>query len=235
MKKRTIVFVTCMLLVAAGVSVAFFAAFPARSKPMQCQLLFGPTGDTTLTLEIKNDRLLILRDSNQPNEEYAFTDNKLPDSITIDVHDSSSSAQYTITSISRYQDVGPAPRVGLMVSVEIESDDTRYEQYCDVELKKRSETPAIAHFAGPLTVEMQTINWKIPKSTRLVTGDSPTDIRANIGTIDETTGCWTVVQTHKEDQSSFPDGVFPYVEIEFPPKVAGGPVVKATFALDKFC
>jgi hypothetical protein len=44
-----------------------------------------------------------------------------------------------------------------------------------------------------------------------------------------------VVRTHHGETSAFPKGVFPMVDIEFPSKTPGGPVVKKRYALDHFC
>ncbi len=232
--KRFAILSSSVALLVIIIAVVAFARF-TRTAPKRCRVLFGPTAATKVTMEVDGDRLLISRGTDPRPQQFEFIGGVLPDGTTIDIRDASSNARYTITSVSRYQVGGAASGDALMIAVTVEDDQTRFEQYCDVELREASKPPAIAHFDGPLTVSLQTINWQIPKATRFVRGAKPTDIRAMIGTIDGDRGCWTVVRTHQGEKSTFPDGVFPYVEIEFPPKSPGSPLPKERFALDKFC
>ena len=84
-------------------------------------------------------------------------------------------------------------------------------------------------------MEVRTINWKLPPKLALHTGDNPADLNATLGTMDAERGCWVVVNTHNGESSAFPEGVFPVVDVEFPPKSPGDPPVKRRYPLDKFC
>ena len=198
--------------------------------------LFDPDGATEVAIEIKGKRLHLYRDlnKNEVAETIAFDQNRLADGITIKITNSTGTAIYTITSISRYQMDDPITRDSLLIHARVQDGEIQYEQYGDVELRGSHKKPAIAHFHGPLTVSLQTINWEIPE-TRLKKGDKPTDIRVAVGTLDANRGCWTVVKTHNGNASAFPENVFPYVEIEFPPMTVGEPPLKRRFALNEFC
>jgi hypothetical protein len=109
--------------------------------------------------------------------------------------------------------------VGVIVKGAVE-----FRQYCDVEIKRDVKKAAVAHFNGPLTVGVQTTNWKVPAGLALKTGDSATDLRAWVGTMDADHGCWVVV---KSDET-FPSSARPVAQIEFP-------AVKRKYSLDKVC
>jgi hypothetical protein len=69
-----------------------------------------------------------------------------------------------------------------------------------------------------------------------MTGGDPTDLNACVGTMDAEHGCWVVVRSHREpDKSSFAEGVFPVVDIEFSAQTPGSKAVKKRYPLDKFC
>jgi hypothetical protein len=108
---------------------------------------------------------------------------------------------------------------------------TSFTQYCDVELTDRTLDMKLAHFDGPLSIGPVTINWEIPAGTEFVIGGEPTDIRANVATLDKTHGCWTVVES---GDSKFPEGVHPTLTVEFPSEVLAAPLVME-YALDQFC
>src|SRR5262249_25533860 len=110
-----------------------------------------------------------------------------------------------------------------------------YKQYCGVELKSSARQAHIAHFHGPLTMGPLTVYWKVPTDLTLVTGEQPTDLRGHIGTMHAEHGCWVVVRSHDQDKSAFPEGVFPVVDVEFPPQTPGNAPVKRRYPLDKFC
>jgi hypothetical protein len=100
---------------------------------------------------------------------------------------------------------------------------------------EQPEAAAIAHFHGPLTVSPRTLMWKLPPELALAKGEEPTELPANIGTMDAARGCWVVVRTHNGNTAAFRDGVFPIVDVEFPSRVPGDPPVKRRYPLDTFC
>jgi hypothetical protein len=121
-----------------------------------------------------------------------------------------------------------------MINVDVKGT-LEYQQYCDLEVRDNPAKAAVAHFHGPLTAGPKTISWKLPPELVLATGDKPTDLSAVVGTMSGEHGCWVVVRSHVRDQSAFPKGVCPVVDVEFPPKAPGGPPVKKRYELDQFC
>jgi hypothetical protein len=104
-----------------------------------------------------------------------------------------------------------------------------------VELKGAAREARIAHFHGPLMMGPVTVNWKVPTEMALVTGDKPTDLRGHVGTMNAEHGCWVVVRSHNGEKSAFSEGVFPVVDVQFPPKAPGGAPVERRYVLDHFC
>jgi hypothetical protein len=86
-------------------------------------------------------------------------------------------------------------------------------------------------------VAVQMIAGKLPAGLALQRGTKPTELRVNIGTINADKGCWVVVCTEDDQrtQPAFPEGVHPFVDVEFPPRQAGGPPVKRRYPLDHIC
>ncbi len=234
---RSVAFRSAVALLAVLVAVGALAAFVSPKATKQCRVLFGPGAATKVIIEVDDENLWLYRNGvaeGRP-ERFALADDHLADDTTIEIHGANESTRYTITYLSRYREEGETPRDSLMFYVDMEDGSTRYRQYCDVELRPAGDEPAIAHFHGPLTVQAQTVYWKLPEWTRLVQGDAKNQLRAVIGTLDGKRGCWTVMETHEGDQSNFPEGVFPYVDIEFPPIAPGEPGPKKRFPLDQFC
>ena len=59
---------------------------------------------------------------------------------------------------------------------------------------------------------------------------------ALVGTMDVDKGCWVVIRSHgAKNESAFPKGIHPYVDVEFPAKEAGAPSLKKRYPLDQFC
>jgi len=99
-----------------------------------------------------------------------------------------------------------------------------------------SEKAPMAHFHGPLTIEPRKTYWKLPDDVTLQHGDKPSDLYANIGTMDAKRGCWVVVRTQDQKGSSvFAAGATPSVHVEFPPKKPGDPPIKRHYELKDVC
>jgi len=115
----------------------------------------------------------------------------------------------------------PTGRTRLAVSVDIQGPGA-YQQYGEVAEITPDLAPC-AHFDGPLTVQ-----WHLPPGG-LQRGNEPTDIRVSIGTVDKQKGCMVGVEP------AFPNGVYPFVDVEFPPKNEADPPIRQRYPLDKFC
>jgi hypothetical protein len=141
--------------------------------------------------------------------------------------------RYLITGMSVFRDEG-SPRPNLMADVDI-LGPVRYQQYCGAAMESAPGKAPLAHFDGPLTMGPVTNNWRVPPDLALATGEKPTDLRGHVGTLNAEYGCWVVVRSHNGEASAFPRGVSPVVDVEFPPKTAGGAPVKRRYPLDQFC
>ena len=116
--------------------------------------------------------------------------------------------------------------------------DINYQQYCDIGWSSDPLTAPSAQFHAPLTIALtRPLDLKRSNQT-LRRGGNPADIRVNISTIDQKTGCWVVVRTDemfKPGHSVFPTGVHPFLDAEFPSKVPGHAPIKQRYPLDKTC
>jgi hypothetical protein len=233
MKKALVLALALVALgLVAGLAASFFRPPP---KPEYCWLLFGPRTEVRVLVRLDGEAVSL--------EHYAgdrptgrteqFKDRSECKNITIADPDGKTS--YVITRLSGTVAKPGAPS-DLMASVDIKGP-LEYRQYCDVVAMAADPKAApVAHFHGPLTVEAQTLFWKLPPGLALHRGGKPTDLRAFVGTMDAKRGCWVVVRTHEgQDLPAFPKGVHPFVDVEFPAKKPGAPPIKKRYPLDQFC
>jgi hypothetical protein len=226
--KKVLLF--CVLAVALIGAGAMFVY--TRSNPQYCLLLFGPEARVRVWVILDGKVVSIDRhgdDFPRKGERVG----RLADCKGIELLDPDRETRYIITRISDYEE-GHPPQRRLIVNVDVKGP-LEYRQYGDVGMAEQPQGAAIAHFHGPLTVGPRTILWKLPPKLALIRGEKPTDLPANVGTMDAVRGCWVVVRTHNGESSAFPDGVFPVVDVEFASQRPGDPPVKRRYPLDKFC
>jgi hypothetical protein len=79
--------------------------------------------------------------------------------------------------------------------------------------------------------------WKPPADLHLVKGSEPSELHVSVRNKTPERGSYVVVVTTDETGKKclFPDGVRPFVDVEFPPAEAGAMPVKRRYALDGFC
>jgi hypothetical protein len=225
-------FFVVLVILLAG-SGAYF--LDSRSNPQYGWLVFGRDARVRVLVCLDGEALSLTHYANgEPtgrNERFT----RPQDLKEVAVSDPDGRASYMITGMSS-QNVKAGQPAELVVEVHIKGP-IDYRQYCVlVGMAGNTEGAPLAHFHGPLTVEASTINWKLPPNLSLQRGNKPTDLRAHVGTMDAQKRCWVVVRTHDDkSQSAFPQGVHPFVDVEFPSKEKAGPPVKRRFALDKVC
>lgn len=207
-------------------------AYQAKA-PTYALLLFGPEAKVRVWAVLDGDVLYLDRDGDgdltDKDERFARAD----DCRDVAIADPDGKTTYVVTSVGVYPGDVPAVR-HLGVNVDVKGP-VAYRQYCDAALRDTAKKAPVAHFHGPLTAGPRTISWKVPPKLALATGDAPTDLHAVVGTMDAEHGCWVVVRSHAGEKSAFGPGVHPVVDVEFPPKLPGGPAVKKRYALDQFC
>jgi hypothetical protein len=229
MKKQWLIpFAT--LVLGAGAS-AFFAP---EDKRQYAWLVFGPEGKLRVQAVLEGHALTLEQfvDGKSTGRKDHYKDSA--ECVNFTLSDPDGKTSYLISSISVREDKpgGPAQ---MMTNVDIKGP-IEYRQYSDTEMRDDPEKARITHFHGPLTAGPRTIYWKVPPKLALVRGDKPTDLPAMVGTMDAEKGCWVVIRSHGSgDKPNFPKGIHPYVDVEFPAKVAGAPPIKKRYPLDHVC
>lgn len=204
-----------------------------RMSPKYALLLFGPEAKLRVWVAVHGETIYLDRnaDGDLTGKEERFA--RMKDSWGVQISDPDGRTRYVIDYISVSHDKEQA-RDFLDVGIDIQGP-LPYRQYGTVELRKRPGEAKVAHFHGPLTICPEMSNWTVSETLALVTGDKPTELRAHVGTFNAEHGCWVVVRSHNKDESAFRQGVFPVVDVEFPPKTQGGEPIRKRYELDKFC
>jgi hypothetical protein len=225
-----------LTLVGLGFVAALGASFLRPCpKPEYCWLAFGPQAEVRVLVRLDGEAVSL---DHYASDKPAGRTEQFKDRAeckNVALADPDGKTSYLITRLSG-TGVKPGEPTDLMVSVDIRGP-LEYRQYCDVvAMGADPKTAPMAHFHGPLTVEAQTVFWKLPPDLALHRGDKPTDLRAFVGTMDAQRGCWVVVRTHEgQDQLAFPKGVHPFVDVEFPARKPGDPPIQKRYPLDQFC
>jgi hypothetical protein len=201
-------------------------------------LVFGPEAQVRVLVSVAGDTITLQRFAGElpigPKEQ--FKDRGQP--LEISLEDPDGVTSYVIRKCASPATGGPREGTPeeLFVNVEVRGPVT-YRQYCDIPTMARElEKAPVSHFHGPLAIGPTTVNWEIPSDLALCRGEEGTDLRAFIGTMDAARGCWVVVKTHQDaDTCSFPGGVRPVADVEFPAKQSGAPPIKRRYVLDQFC
>jgi hypothetical protein len=229
MKKKWVLLLAAMVF-AAGIGV--FAR--PEGRPQYAWLVFGPEGKlrVRVTLEDKALTLEQVVEGKSTGRKDHFKNSS--DCANLTFADPDGKTSYVLTSISDRVDKPGGP-TQIMANIDIKGP-IEYRQYCDLEMKEDLEKASLAHFHGPLTAGPRTISWKVPPKLALERGDKPTDLSVFIGTMNAEEGCWVVIRSHDGgDKPAFPKGIHPYVDVEFPPRIAGASSIKKRFPLDQFC
>jgi hypothetical protein len=205
-----------------------------QSPPKYALLLFGKEAKLRIWVVLDGQTLYLARnaDGDLTGNQKRFA--RIEECRDVEINDPGEKISYLIRHVQTHQDKEQT-REFLMADIDVKGS-VCYSQYCSVELKGRAGEAKIAHFDGPLTMGPLTVNWKLPTELALVTGDKPTDLRGHVGTMDAEHGCWVVVRSHNNaTKSAFPEGVYPVVDIQYPPKAPGGVPLKKRYPLDNFC
>jgi hypothetical protein len=201
-------------------------------SPEYALLLFGPRADLRVWMVLDRDAVYLDRngdgDLTQDGERFASSDDCR--NVTIKSPDG---ARYVISSVSRIEtEIDDQPELLLLVHVEIPGPPA-YRQYCGVVLQDSAAATHLAHFGGPLSVLPGSDNGEPGPEHVLRVGEA-VELDVIFGTVDEASGCWTVVEVERGGKAAFPEGVFPSVDIEFPARGGGAPI-RQTFPLSQFC
>ncbi len=218
----------------AALSTLFGLIVSVQTQPpLHALMLFGPEGKIAIEVQLRGKAVWVDKNSDgrfERAEKFADQD-EIKD---IEIRDPDGITTYFIRDIGFWKET-PSSLPSLDASVRIQGT-ANYRQYCDTAMRPTNQSPAIAHFHGPLSIGPMTISWQVSPHLALRTGDKPTELGALIGTMNAEKDCWTVVRVHDhEDRWLLPEGNFPVVDVEFPAKTPGDPPIKRRYPLEGFC
>jgi hypothetical protein len=201
-------------------------------------LAFGPKADFNVLVTVTGDTITLQRHAGgkPAGPVERFKDRGFPIEFTL--ADPDGVTTYTIRKCGSPV-AEPGSKRGtpeeLFVNVDV-AGPVAYRQYCDTFPTRELGRAPTSHFHGPLTVVSEATMLGGDPSLVLSRRVAENDLRAVIGTRDERRGCWVVVKSHDAPETcSFPAGVRPVADIEFPPRKAGDTPVRRRFTLDQFC
>jgi hypothetical protein len=232
-KRRAAFLLLATALTAVGAWLAYHRLpFFPRPQPLYGLVTFGPGEGTRVLLTVR-DESMTLEQAGRGPRVYPIRWNQTSELPPIALDDPDGRTQYLITRAGLHRRDATRPdELYLRVHVRGATD---YWQYSFVPLKEDPTAPA-QHFHGPLTVGPPTADGVLPPDLVLTAGGEPNDLRAVVTTADHARGCWVAVCSHLGlDEGTFPDGVRPVADIEFPPKSPGAPPVRRQYVLDRFC
>ena len=220
-------------VLALGAVCAVLAVRWNAEDKTYCRIRLGNMGHDIVLARSFDDVLLYRSgDINSVPEKYWLDQGCWSEGSTIPPIFAPDGTEYSITAIHHYDDHKPRPRSGFMVDIEARKNGKTLHQYCDVELAAHQPDWKLAHFDTALAIVPVRFNWKLPPGLQFEIGGEPTEIRAHVGTMDQSAGCWTVIES---SDRNFPGGrVHPTVKVQFPTEDSESPVIKE-YVLDRFC
>lgn len=214
-------------------------------KPGYALLLFGREPRLVVWVVLDGKTLYIDRNANGDltDEGERFADLK---DCTVELRDPDGKTRYLIERVrthpSYYTAAERRERAarGIQANLEIEvaiKGPVEYRQRCDLqELWDDPQKTQLAHFHGPLTIEVLKYNFEIPAGLALKVENGESKVIAVVGTMSRKHGCWVVLGSSTDtDRRPISPGLFPAVEIEFPPADSAHAPVRRKYKLKEFC
>jgi hypothetical protein len=215
-------------------------------KPGYALLLFGQKAQLAVWVVLDGKTLYVDRNGNGDLTEKGekFTD--LTDCKNVEIRDPDGKTRYVIqrvqthpsyyTAAERRERQAKGIRANLDVEIDIKGSAT-YTQRCDLqEMWDDPKRTQLAHFHGPLTVEVLKYNFQIPKGLNLKVVDGEAEVVAVVGTMSQKHGCWVVLGSSTDTaRRPTPPGLHPVVEIDFPPAQPKGKPIRRKYELKEFC
>lgn len=222
------------LILTLPVATVTWVAYPPPAVPLYCWLAFGSEADERVLARVAGATFSLDRD-----HDGAFRGKCEVFASPYDVKGVSAAGGDGKTSyvIQRVSTIGAGEQTRLMVEVDIRGSVV-YQEYCDVGVAPDPSAAPVARFHAPLTVALQRLLDVPSPEQALRRGTTPTELRVNVSTIDQASGCWVVVRSaerYRPGVATFPAGVHPFVDVEYPPNRPGGLPVRRRYPLDKTC
>ena len=199
----------------------------------QRAVFFGPEGDTRMLLRVAGGELFLDRNGDGRFDGPDERPGPAGDARSIEIAGRDGGTRYVLSGFRLFDGGEIGHRC--LIDADVRGP-LNFAQTADAGLGRFRRTAPVAHFNGPLTVQAQSIAWKLPPDLALVRGDKPADLRVVIGTLDAATECWTCVRVHgTNNQPYFPADLHPVVDVEFPPKSEGARPPRVRYVLKEFC
>ncbi len=219
-----------LLTAVAGVTVYLLVH---RPQPQFCWLLFGPESKVRILARVDGDALSLTHFLNGEPTGRVDRFKGCPECKNVSLSDPDGTTSYLITRAGRTCGHKAGDPTEIFFHVDI-NGALKYRQYCDIQaMPCDPDSAPLAHFHGPLTVGVYTLNWELPSDQSLKRGAEPTDLFVQTGTFDDQNRCWVVVRFQGEDASQprLTMENHPFVDVEFPPKKAADPPVRRRYPL----
>jgi hypothetical protein len=238
MKKWLLVSVSVVVLAVAGAGSYFLSA---RSRPQYCWLVFGPNATVRVLVRVDGRAISMdrHRDGKFDGKEERF--NRLEDCKDVVIDDADGKTSYVLTHVNDLQIQSPEKFLEVRVRIR---GPVEYAQACIIKMAYEPQNAPEAYFHGPLVIGPQSweleANGLLPKSLLpavLQKTDKPTDLYATVNT-PRPGESWVVLcspDDQERNEAPFPQGIHPFVDVEFPPKKSGDPPIRKRYPLDRFC
>jgi hypothetical protein len=221
-----------IVVLTAVVGVSTYGLFH-RPLPQYCWLVFGPESQVRILVRVDGDALSLTHFLNGEPSGRRERFRRFPECKDVSLTDPDAKTSYLITRAGRTCDHKPGDPTQILFHVDIKGT-LNFRQYCDITaLPCEPDSAPLAHFHGPLTVDLYTLDWKPSSEQSLKRGGEPSDLLAKIGTFDRQKHCWVVVRFQEKDAgpSTFPKELYPFVDVEFPPKDTNDAPIKRRYPL----
>jgi hypothetical protein len=240
--KREWLLPSLIVVVLAVGTVAFFLS--TRSKPQYCWLVFGPQAQLRVLVRLDGKTVSLDRDGDGTFDGKGERFDRLDECKDVLIKDSDGKTSYVITLVDLLPTVPPEKFVEVRVKIK---GPLEFPQGCIIGMTNEPKGAPEAHFHGPLTIgpaswKLEAINGTknlvlrslLPASLQKT--EKTKDLFAGVGMNAENSFvCLNSRDDKNRTQSPFPEGVHPFVDVEFPPQRTGDPPIKKRYSLNKFC
>jgi hypothetical protein len=221
-------------LAGAGTFIGYFR--PKPQYPQYCRLVFGPKAQTCVLVRFdgKSLALDLNRDGKFDGKGERFASVK--DCKNVVIPGSDAKTKYVITAV-HYCGLTKPPWTMLIFDVDIKGP-LPYRQIGDADLATDSRSAPEAHFHGPLTAQWPKERSWMPAEAPLTLpkGGKPVELRVVTATMNaKNNGGAAVRTTDESNRRTFPKGIHPFVDVEFPPGKPGGPPIRKRYPIEKVC
>ncbi len=237
MKKKTWLF-SVPVVALAGIGAFFLYPRSKPQYPQYCWLAFGPEAKVRVLVCFDGRALYIDRDGDRqftgPEERFS----SVKECKDVVIADGVEKTSYIITE-THYAGLTRPPWTMLIFHVDIKGP-LEYRQVGDVDMATEPDNAPVAHFHGPLRIHAtpKARSWEPPRDPiTLHIGEKPTELYANISTWndEDNPNGGAAVRVEVDGRAIFPQGIHPFVDVEFSPQRQGDVPIRKRYPLNKVC